>query len=998
MATLGRGTVLSLLVLSLILGSLVGCSRNLSPAAAFTYSPGAPTTDDTVSFTDTSVDADGSIVSWAWDLGDGSSSDVQNPSHSFDHPGSFTVSLTVTDNGGASDTKTGTVTVSSPPPEIGMDEAIAILVGEIEEPASSNQRISAFMLSEPLRQGDVVSSESGGRYPIDGNTWFIFVDDAPEAFFAHATRYVFIDTRTASYEVVDETWPPRINNVSMWNAQNLNRGRLIELYSILASPVPISGATSEAPAGDYGDAPDGQDAYYGVQGRFPTLFNTTNGKFGRRGGHTLKTGEETLGLAVSAEVDANDPADPDGVPNLVDADSDERAFVIVDGRKAKLAFTVSVSRNAPDVLRYANALIDFDQSGDWSLGSSGDEWVVVNLKVDVNPGTSETVISSWFSWGNKSVLASPVWMRLSLTRQKVDESLFSGTGWDGSGQYEYGEFEDYFVFLMDKPPAPGLIRYWPPVPGNPPGGDGKPPPGGGGEPPGPAKGPCGYDIQYHVITISGGDSHKDLAKGTPIVQDSVDRMADVAADQGYQSHGNLGPGNNSLGDIGNAFAQLAGAVKCGDHVLIYICGHGYKNEDLPGGGIALKDSGGRTQEVLKPKDGDDKDNSLEDFLKKIPPCPDEDCETAGKCCHVSVVIESCFAGNFNVPGVTGEGRAVVGTSTDTESRATHPGGGVYTDGLDDDLRDPQADTSIPPDGVDPMEAHVSARQNVQDFNRKRGTAQKPWSDPKWCECKCPCKPGIDVDKWVWDERFEIWMDRTEVEVGDRVSFRLEIENDGECRDIVELDVIDFLPPCLDYDNDAVLYFNGVREGSRPPDHMNGGPMGLELGWDLEEIDALEPGDLIAIEYDAVAEIPGDNVNLLFASAHCAYDYSVTVSDQDTAVARVRPPELPAEEVLSCFLEVEAQSVEDQFGCTSTLWVFFAAEDLTGGDYPVANVVLMLNGAPEFNSGTMSTVYYEKSMEFPADCGEPFHVEVIATNENGQSVACARFIVTPIPED
>jgi len=176
-----------------------------------------------------------------------------------------------------------------------------------------------------------------------------------------------------------------------------------------------------------------------VPGSFPTLYNTTNSKFGRPGGHTLNTGEETLGLHVSAEVDATDPNDPDGVPNLVDADSDERMYVILDGSDTNLAFTVTVSSGAPDVTRYANVLIDFDQSGNWSTGSYGVEWVVVNLEVNVAPGSSETIITPAFSWGNQAVRPSPVWMRVLLSRAKVDEALFANVGgWDGSGQFQYG--------------------------------------------------------------------------------------------------------------------------------------------------------------------------------------------------------------------------------------------------------------------------------------------------------------------------------------------------------------------------------------------------------------------------------------------------------------------------------------------------------------------------------------------------------------------------------
>lgn len=321
--------ILSFLLLVALIGILpLGCVRNRPPTAGFTFSPPAPVAGQEVLFTGTSVDDDGQIDSWSWDFGDGSSSEKQNPSHSFGAAGDYKVSLTVIDEGGASDTCTTTIKVSSPPAEIDKDDAIEILVREIIPPASSNRRVSAFMLSQPLQKGDVVTSESGEKYPISANTWFIFVDDAPEAFFAHNTRFVFIDARTAAYDVVDESWPPLINNSSMWDARGLNRGYLIELYSILDSSVPVSGGTSTAPKADYGDAPDGQNACYGVPGSFPTLYQTTNSKLARPGGHALNVGEETLGLSVSAEVDANDPNDPDGVPNLVDSDSDERMYVI----------------------------------------------------------------------------------------------------------------------------------------------------------------------------------------------------------------------------------------------------------------------------------------------------------------------------------------------------------------------------------------------------------------------------------------------------------------------------------------------------------------------------------------------------------------------------------------------------------------------------------------------------------------------------------------------
>jgi len=87
---------------------------NQPPNAAFTYSPSSPTVGEPVQFNATgSNDPDGSIVSYAWDFGDGGSGSGATPVHSFGTNISYTVRLTVTDNGGATDTITKTVSVES---------------------------------------------------------------------------------------------------------------------------------------------------------------------------------------------------------------------------------------------------------------------------------------------------------------------------------------------------------------------------------------------------------------------------------------------------------------------------------------------------------------------------------------------------------------------------------------------------------------------------------------------------------------------------------------------------------------------------------------------------------------------------------------------------------------------------------------------------------------------------------------------------------------------
>lgn len=83
------------------------------PTANYTYSVAGLT----VTFTDTSSDPNGNINAWAWDFGDGNTSTVQNPSHTYATGGTRNVSLTVTDATALSDSETKSIitNVNDPP-------------------------------------------------------------------------------------------------------------------------------------------------------------------------------------------------------------------------------------------------------------------------------------------------------------------------------------------------------------------------------------------------------------------------------------------------------------------------------------------------------------------------------------------------------------------------------------------------------------------------------------------------------------------------------------------------------------------------------------------------------------------------------------------------------------------------------------------------------------------------------------------------------------------
>jgi YVTN family beta-propeller protein len=115
---------------------------NEPPTAEFEYSPDNPTTADTIQFDGSfSKDPDGSVVSHDWSFGDGTTASGVNASHSYADDGNYSVTLTVTDDYGATASVTRVVEVQNVPPvaafELDPDPA------EVEENVSFDGTLSS---------------------------------------------------------------------------------------------------------------------------------------------------------------------------------------------------------------------------------------------------------------------------------------------------------------------------------------------------------------------------------------------------------------------------------------------------------------------------------------------------------------------------------------------------------------------------------------------------------------------------------------------------------------------------------------------------------------------------------------------------------------------------------------------------------------------------------------------------------------------------------------
>ncbi len=96
-----------------VLAQYQAAKANQPPTAAFAV------TSDRLKLTvdgSASTDPDGTVASYAWNFGDGATASGVTATHTYAAAGTYPVTLTVTDNGGKTGTRTQQVTVQAPPP------------------------------------------------------------------------------------------------------------------------------------------------------------------------------------------------------------------------------------------------------------------------------------------------------------------------------------------------------------------------------------------------------------------------------------------------------------------------------------------------------------------------------------------------------------------------------------------------------------------------------------------------------------------------------------------------------------------------------------------------------------------------------------------------------------------------------------------------------------------------------------------------------------------
>ncbi len=186
---------------------------NRPPIALFSESASTVFTGQVIEFNaSNSYDLDGIIVSYLWDFGDGTTASGVNATHAYSEIGIYTVTLTVTDNNGATNSVTAMKIVNNRPPVAVFTESatIAYVNDTITFNAAGSYDSDGTIVDYSWNFGDGTKAKGvtvSHAYADDGSyaVTLIVTDDKGATNSTHATKTIFNRKPVASFTETAET-------------------------------------------------------------------------------------------------------------------------------------------------------------------------------------------------------------------------------------------------------------------------------------------------------------------------------------------------------------------------------------------------------------------------------------------------------------------------------------------------------------------------------------------------------------------------------------------------------------------------------------------------------------------------------------------------------------------------------------------------------------------------------------------------------------------------
>ncbi|RLF51167.1 MAG: hypothetical protein DRN24_05390, partial [Thermoplasmata archaeon] len=138
-----------------------------------------------------------------------------------------------------------------------------------------------------------------------------------------------------------------------------------------------------------------------------------------------------------------------------------------------------------------------------------------------------------------------------------------------------------------------------------------------------------------------------------------------------------------------------------------------------------------------------------------------------------------------------------------------------------------------------FEAYVVGMPCSEDVNWVEAVGEGPCEQmPSDIDSAIVHVNGMCMEKEVWDEELQAWMEETTQEIGKTVRFRIRIMYFGDYK-LYNIKVRDELPLCLDYADNAI------------PEEPEVSDDGKTLWWNLSEEYELYDGESLILEFDAL---------------------------------------------------------------------------------------------------------------------------------------------------